>query len=593
VTTKPRETPIGGGSTRTLQVRLFASVAALALVGMMTLAEVSIRQHRTQTLESIARSGIRWVMDQPLDAREAMLAGGKDSFQDFGAQLVKNPDIVFVRLQSSRQADSWVITRDAPSPESNRVGPHETHASGYRLVRRGPNRVLEIAIPLARIAQQGRPQTLASPTSIAAAGTLWLGLDATQAHASSAIAVGQTRQAQALAAALILLALWIVTRRALRPIEMLVEDAERMAIGEEIKGSVPIRSAESRRLQRALARLADPRTRSTSIRTDSPSESRGRSAPDLRGSESKPHPTRYSALRPAPQPDDAASAGAPRSLHDRAYRVLLVEDNPVNQAVAVHMLEELGCRVECARDGVECVTNFDSDRFDLVFMDIQMPRMDGLEATRKIRESEAELDVGQTPIIALTAHSQPRDRTACRRVGMNGHIGKPFTKNDLEQALLEWGEIPKGPRPGGEAPSEVPTRDAVENASIGGGLAEGHDQVLDREAFLDTMEACGSDDAFLRELVDAFMSRARALGATCDRAISDGDRDCLESAAHELKSSSGQLGAKRLQETARALETQAAAGGTNLAPLGAALLAEIELACSALREIGQEKEGER
>ena len=248
------------------------------------------------------------------------------------------------------------------------------------------------------------------------------------------------------------------------------------------------------------------------------------------------------------------------------------------------MLEELGCRVECARDGVECLAKYHPQRFDIVFMDIQMPRMDGLEATRKIRAIETKQGSDPTPIIALTAHSQPRDLTACRIAGMNGHIGKPFTKGDLERAMREWISAEKSAEAEERVPEITPTDDEHVSGQTGRGGDEHGGEVLDRDVFWKMMAACDADDEFLRELVDAFVERTRLLGASCDRAISDGSRRDVEAAAHEIKSSSGQMGATRLQRIAAALESMASEDAANMAPLCSQLLAEIELACATLHE---------
>ncbi len=119
-------------------------------------------------------------------------------------------------------------------------------------------------------------------------------------------------------------------------------------------------------------------------------------------------------------------------------RILLVEDNEVNQLVAQKMLESLGCEVVLAIDGVDALEKFDDEarRFDLVFMDGQMPRLDGYETTERIREIEEESS--KLPIIALTAHAFESDRLRCLAAGMNDYIAKPFTISQLEAVLEKW-----------------------------------------------------------------------------------------------------------------------------------------------------------
>lgn len=132
------------------------------------------------------------------------------------------------------------------------------------------------------------------------------------------------------------------------------------------------------------------------------------------------------------------------------WNVLLVEDNLVNQKLAAKLLERLGCEVDIAIDGVDAVAKFSRSSYDVVFMDCQMPNMDGFEATSKIRELESESTADdlnsattrqpghRTPIIALTANSLPEDRDRSFRVGMDEFLTKPIAKEDLRNALTRW-----------------------------------------------------------------------------------------------------------------------------------------------------------
>jgi len=116
-------------------------------------------------------------------------------------------------------------------------------------------------------------------------------------------------------------------------------------------------------------------------------------------------------------------------------RVLLVEDNPINQMVAQKMLEKIGIQATLAADGQEALNMLDQDEFDAVLMDCQMPVMDGYEATRRIREQGALLKL---PVIAMTANVMEGDREKCIEVGMNDYIGKPFVEADLKKTLARW-----------------------------------------------------------------------------------------------------------------------------------------------------------
>ena len=119
-------------------------------------------------------------------------------------------------------------------------------------------------------------------------------------------------------------------------------------------------------------------------------------------------------------------------------RVLLAEDNQVNQVVATMLLEKNGHEVVLAPDGEQAVASFcDDPRFDLILMDVSMPFLDGHDATRRIRKFEEEEGLDRTPIIALTAHSSNRDRAQCKDSGMDGFVCKPILEPDLLRAMAE------------------------------------------------------------------------------------------------------------------------------------------------------------
>jgi CheY-like chemotaxis protein len=114
--------------------------------------------------------------------------------------------------------------------------------------------------------------------------------------------------------------------------------------------------------------------------------------------------------------------------------VLLAEDNPTNQLVAMAVLRQLGCEATLARDGVEAVAAVAAHAFDAVLMDCMMPNMDGFEATRAIRAAHAQ----RLPIIALTANAMPGDRERCLEAGMDDYMTKPFKPDQLRAMLARW-----------------------------------------------------------------------------------------------------------------------------------------------------------
>jgi two-component system, sensor histidine kinase len=142
------------------------------------------------------------------------------------------------------------------------------------------------------------------------------------------------------------------------------------------------------------------------------------------------------AVAPAPAGVAAAAGDTPRSLPPRTRRILLAEDNAINQKLGLRLLEKLGCRVDLAETGREALEMVQSGAYDAIFMDRGMPEMDGYAATREIRARN--LNAPRTPIIALTAHAVTGAREDCLRAGMDDYLAKPIRSTDFEKALLRW-----------------------------------------------------------------------------------------------------------------------------------------------------------
>jgi PAS domain S-box-containing protein len=137
-----------------------------------------------------------------------------------------------------------------------------------------------------------------------------------------------------------------------------------------------------------------------------------------------------------PRTDGTDAGSSPPTLHPRGRRVLVAEDNPVNQKLAVRILEKFGCRVDVARNGREAVAMAERFPYDLIFMDCRMPEMDGFEASREIRSRGS---VGaRVPITALTAHAVAGAREECLEAGMDDFLTKPVRPADFERVLLRW-----------------------------------------------------------------------------------------------------------------------------------------------------------
>lgn len=119
--------------------------------------------------------------------------------------------------------------------------------------------------------------------------------------------------------------------------------------------------------------------------------------------------------------------------------ILVVEDNLVNQKIIRIILDRNGCNYIIANDGVEAVQMYQNERFDLILMDCQMPNLDGLQATAKIREIESSNQQLRCPIVAMTANAMKGDEEKCLAMGMDGFLAKPFKSQDLVQTINRWG----------------------------------------------------------------------------------------------------------------------------------------------------------
>jgi CheY-like chemotaxis protein/HPt (histidine-containing phosphotransfer) domain-containing protein len=278
-------------------------------------------------------------------------------------------------------------------------------------------------------------------------------------------------------------------------------------------------------------------------------------------------PVRLSDLRcrllEAIQPGSCAPGAVParRATSQRAYRarVLLVEDNEVNQAVAQRMLEALGCRVLLAGNGREALDACARSHFDLVLMDCQMPEMDGYTATAELRSREAGTG-RRIPIVALTANALKGDRERCLAAGMDDFLTKPFQRERLAATLSRW--LPRSLEPNYGSPE--PNYGSFE-PSYGGPMTEATPSaerpLLDRSA-LEAIRALQSEAApdLLAQVVRLYFESAADMIARLRAGLATGDHDAVRVAAHTLKSSSANLGAVTLAEMCKQLELAARAG---------------------------------
>jgi CheY-like chemotaxis protein len=228
---------------------------------------------------------------------------------------------------------------------------------------------------------------------------------------------------------------------------------------------------------------------------------------------------------PTTSPDAAAAA------QGRPLRLLLAEDNPVNQKLAIRLLEKRGHHVTVAGNGVEALRELDGGTFDAVLMDVQMPELGGFETTAEIRRREHGTG-RRLPVIAMTAHAMKGDRDRCHAAGMDGYVAKPIQPRELFAELERL----------------LPATTAVEQPPV-----EGLDWKM-------ALKNVGGDDGLLAELVQIFLETSPAWLADLHRGIERRDGELVRRTAHSIKGSLGQLGANAAAVIGQRLETIATDG---------------------------------
>jgi two-component system sensor histidine kinase/response regulator len=249
----------------------------------------------------------------------------------------------------------------------------------------------------------------------------------------------------------------------------------------------------------------------------------------------------------------------------RGARILVAEDNPLNQQVIQEFLAKVGLDVVIAENGLEAVETAWRQSFDMVLMDIQMPVMDGLQATRKLREIPR---FAGTPIIALTANVFRADIERCIAAGMNDHVSKPIKVDELFSKLGKWLANPVL-KPSDNASSALSAQTAPiidsrpkPQISLPG---------LDIDTALDRL---GGDEAVFKRIANLFHQTEAESASRIRAALAEGDAELCQRLAHTLKSTAGSVGANRLQAAARAIEDTIRTGGD----VGENLLAELDAA---------------
>jgi CheY-like chemotaxis protein len=273
-------------------------------------------------------------------------------------------------------------------------------------------------------------------------------------------------------------------------------------------------------------------------------------------------------------------APAPRT-QSRIKRLLLVEDNPVNQELALAMLMELGVEAVSAWSGEEALVKLAAEQFDVVLMDCQMPKLDGYATTRRLREWEDRTGRDRTPVVALTANALNGDAARCFEAGMDRYLSKPFTIDQLyrtmESCLPNGASVEFFSSPELDAPAKtdvdtataVAAREAASDQAASGEAASGEaltgeagsgeaasDEAVLDEATLDRvrdLHKLGGPN-LLGRMAELYAANSRTLIGNARAAVAARDAKGVLQAAHALKSSSGSVGALRLAERCESLE---------------------------------------
>jgi CheY-like chemotaxis protein len=257
---------------------------------------------------------------------------------------------------------------------------------------------------------------------------------------------------------------------------------------------------------------------------------------------------------PAPVRPSAEPKPSRTSREQRAQvHLLVVEDNQVNQEVALGILEHLGYRADVAADGHSALRALAQTDYDLVLMDCQLPGMDGYEASRRIRQPDTAVRNHDIPIIATTAHALAGDREKCLSAGMNGYISKPLTPSALEETIEEW----SAGKPAVVAQAPVPPEGFTPSQAA---------VAFDREDFVERMML---DEDLARKIVRRFMEDMPRQIASLAQAVTNLDTKAVRLVAHSIKGAAANVSGLEMREIAWKLEQ--AGGASDLTAATAAL----------------------
>jgi len=236
-----------------------------------------------------------------------------------------------------------------------------------------------------------------------------------------------------------------------------------------------------------------------------------------------------------------------------ALRVLVAEDVETNQKIALEMIQMLGCEVDIADNGEEAIEKFENGNYDLIFMDCQMPIMDGYEATRRIRELEREGKLSPVPIVALTAGINKEDKLRCKDAGMNRYLTKPFSIPDITAVLREFLGHNIGSKPINGLDKEKRTEADTTTTH--------HVVVINKQAVDNIREVeKQTGRLILPAIFEGFNSQMADKLQEIDDNFQSGDSDAIYRTAHAIKSMSANIGAEQVRQISSNIEIEGRAG---------------------------------
>jgi len=248
-------------------------------------------------------------------------------------------------------------------------------------------------------------------------------------------------------------------------------------------------------------------------------------------------------------------------------RILLAEDNPINQKVAQRILERLGYRVDAVADGAEAIHALEMTPYDLVLMDVQMPEMDGLEATRRIRNPASSVRDHQVPVLAITAHALKGDREQCLAAGMDDYVSKPVQPQELADVVEKWMAYALRDEATSPGPPATPPRGSV----------------VDRTRLVERLDG---DERLCDELLGIFIEDFPVQLSQLKDAFERDDAATIVRRGHAIKGEAANVESRVLRNLAHEIEK---AARRNALDSVRPLLAQLETAFARLKEQLSEK----